>query len=153
LEAVEIARAANEGLDIIGKVNNVDQSYWQKTLPYVDGNRISYLGPKPQAEVARHLAKAKAFIFPSQSREAFGQVTVEAQACGTPVIISDIGASKELVEDGKSGFVVGSQEEFIGAVKNISRIDRRYCRKFAENFDINKMVEEYNNLYEKLVGL
>lgn len=149
-EAVAIAKQAGEKLDIIGKINEKDEAYWQEILPHVDGEQIRYLGPKKVDEVVTALGRAKAFIFPTQQAEAFGQVTVEAQACGTPVIIYDLGASNELVKDGVTGFVVNTQDAFVTAIAKLPSIDHVDCRAFAEQFDLNTMVEKYEQLYQNL---
>jgi glycosyltransferase involved in cell wall biosynthesis len=151
-EAVQIARLANAPLDIVGKIETKDQAYWQTILPLVDGEQIRYLGPKPHSEVSALFANAKAFLFPSQTVEAFGQTTIEAQACGTPVIISDIGASNELVLDGKTGFVVKTEAEFVDAIRRVDTIDGSACRAQAERFSLNAMVAAYEALYQRLLG-
>lgn len=151
LEAVQIARVTGQKLDIVGRVKEKDNAYWQQIEPFVDGEQIKYLGAKTQPEIALLFSKAKAFIFPSKAPEAFGLVTIEAQACGTPVIISDVGASRELVDDGRSGFIAKSDSDYIEAIRNIESIDRTYCRKFAQQFDLQTMVDSYDQLYKKLV--
>lgn len=151
-EAVEIAKRSGEKLDIIGKIETKDEAYWQEILPSVDGDQIRYLGPKSSDEVAEAFSRAKAFIFPTQHSEAFGLVTVEAQACGTPVIIYNIGASSELVQDGVTGFVVENEDEFVAAIKKIPSIRHEDCRKFAEGFGLDTMVKNYEELYQKLVA-
>lgn len=150
-EAVQIAKAAHINLDIVGKVNQIDQPYWQTILPHVDGEKIRYLGPKNQKEVAALMASAKAMIFPAQIIESFGQTTIEAQACGTPVIIQDIGASGELVQPEKTGFLVTSQAEYLEAIQKIDRLNPDDCRSFAETFDQHTMAASYEELYMKLL--
>jgi len=149
-EAIKIARDLNQKLDIVGRVKEKDAGYWQQLAPLVDGEQIRYLGPKTQAELAVIFSQAKALVFPTKEPEAFGLVTVEAQACGTPVVISDIGPSKELVDHGKSGFVVKTLDEFTAAIRNIDSIDRKYCRQFAQKFDIREMANHYDRLYSQL---
>lgn len=151
-EAIHIAKLAGEKLDIVGKINNVDSKYWNDLLPLVDGDQIRYLGPKSQAEVAEMLSHAKAFLFPSQAMEAFGQVTIEAQACDTPVIISNLGASNELVQNDITGFVVSTIAEFVEALDRLDTIQPNACRKFAEQFDLQIMVNKYTSLYESLIS-
>lgn len=152
-EAVQYALAAGVSLDIVGKVNEADHAYWQEILPMVDGEQISYLGPLPHSEVAVRMQHARAMIFPSQTPEAFGLVTIEAQACGTPVVISDIGASKELVIHEQTGFVVSSEQDFTRALGQADSIDRYECRKNAERFDIYTMHSQYLELYKHLSTL
>ncbi len=150
-KAVQYALQTNSNLDIIGKINATEQEYWSEIEPYVDGERIRYLGPKHLEEVAAAYKTAKAVIFPSTHAEAFGQVTIEAQACGTPVIISDVGASSELVQHGVTGFVCHSDEDFIAAIHAVDTLDRRACRSYAEQFDIHAMVRAYTSLYEQSI--
>ena len=152
-EAVQLTRMAGQALDIVGKVNDADIAYWKEVLPLVDGEKIKYLGSKSQTEVAQLFASAKAFLFPSQEPEAFGQVTIEAQACGTPVIISDVGASKELVQQGMTGFVCKTEKEYLEALDSVTAIDSSTCRSFAKQFDIGVMVREYENLYKNILSL
>ena len=150
-KAVQYALATQSKLDIIGKINATESEYWSRIEPHVDGEKIRYLGPKHLEEVALAYQTAKAVIFPSTHAEAFGQVTIEAQAAGTPVIISDVGASRELVRHGKTGFICHDDEDFISAIEAIDTIDRRACRQHAEKFDICSMVESYTNLYEQVI--
>ncbi len=152
LEAIQITLAAQESLDIVGKVSDPDRAYWEQLAKFIDGRQICYLGPKRQEEVAKLMANARALIFPSSKPEAFGQVTIEAQACGTPVIISNIGASSELVDNGKSGFVVESENDYKEALQKLHSIDRKYCRTFAEQFDLKRMVKQYDELYRRLLS-
>lgn len=150
-EAVQAILAADAKLDIVGKINAKDQAYWDKILPSVDGKRVRYLGPKSQAEVAALMNEAKAMLFLPQSMEAFGQTIIEAQACGTPVILNDLGANSELVDDGVTGYLVQSEEEITAAIGNVSTLDAQTCRAFAEQFDLTAMVRSYDELYHSLL--
>ena len=150
-EVITLAKKAGVALDIIGKINATDEAYWRTCLPDVDGEQIKYHGALAQKEVATALASAKAFLFSSQTLEAFGQVTIEAQACGTPVIINDTGASSELVIDGETGFVVGTDSEFINAIAQIGSINPEDCRAHAEKFDVHTMTRQYTALYRSLI--
>ena len=62
--------------------------------------RVSIEGGTPQA-----YASADVFVFPSTT-DTFGNVVLEAQASGLPVIVSDQGGPRELFKDGQSGFIV-----------------------------------------------
>jgi len=152
-EAVLLAIKTRSELDIVGKVNDVDLDYWNQILPLIDGKRIRYLGPLSQERVAALLRDAKAFIFPSKHQEAFGLVTIEAQACGTPVIISDIGPSAELVRHGRTGYVCSSDNDYIKAIEQIDTISRSECRVFAERFSDKQMYERYEKLYDSLMSV
>lgn len=68
-------------------------------------NEIIFHEEIPQSELANHLQKADALVLYSRY-ETFGCVIIEANACGVPVIVSDLEALKEIVQDGFNGLVV-----------------------------------------------
>jgi len=74
-------------------------------------------------------------------------------ACGTPVIAFNKGSMPELIKNGKNGFLVNTVTEAIDAVAKIKDIDRAYCRRHVEQyFTIDRMVEEYIQVYETILG-
>ena len=150
--AVQAALDAGAQLDIVGKIQPQDEAYWQTILPHVDGQQIRYLGPRPHSDIPALFAQAKALIFPSQASESFGLVTVEAQACGTPVIISDIGASSELVVHGKTGYICKTPDDYQAAIGKVHTLSPADCRTNAERFSLDAMVKSYENLYTKLAS-
>jgi glycosyltransferase involved in cell wall biosynthesis len=88
-------------------------------------------------------------IVPIEWEEPFGIVFAEALACGTPVISSPRGALPEIVRQGIDGYLVNNVDEACTAVDNLSRIDRRNCRKRVEEcFSASVIVEQYEQLYQ-----
>jgi glycosyltransferase involved in cell wall biosynthesis len=67
---------------------------------------LGYLTGEP---LATAYASADIFVFPSTT-DTFGNVVIEAQASGLPVIVSDLGGPKELVEDGVNGLVTRAHD-------------------------------------------
>jgi glycosyltransferase involved in cell wall biosynthesis len=69
-------------------------------------------------ELATAYASADVFVFPSTT-DTFGNVILEAQACGLPVVVSDSGGPKELVENKANGLVTKSHdvEDFTRAIR------------------------------------
>jgi len=83
-------------------------------------------------------------------------VMIEAMACGTPVIAYNRGSVPEIIRDGVTGFVVDEKEGVDGlvkAIKRIGEIDRAACRRHVEeNFTVEKMVEGYEKVYQKILS-
>lgn len=150
-ELVETIALTDESLDIVGKINDRDLAYWQSILPFVDDKKIRYLGGKSQLEVANLMSTTKAFVFLPAAPEAFGQTIIEAQACGTPVIVNDIGANRELLDDGVSGVLLKGDVSFTQALEKLQGIKTVECRRFAEKFDITVMTRQYESLYKSLI--
>lgn len=103
-------------------------------------------------EKTEFLGNAIATLFPIRWHEPFGLVMVESMASGTPVIAFNKGSVPEVIENGKTGFIVNNEEEMIEAVKKINTIDRKYCYQYAiSNFNVDKMVEGYEKAYKKVI--
>ena len=66
-------------------------------------------------------ASADFFVFPSTT-DTFGNVVLEAQACGLPVIVSDVGGPRDLVQHGKDGFITKALDagELAEAIRRLS---------------------------------
>lgn len=159
-------------LKIAGKHYSDKQkkNYWQTHIePYLDDPHIEYIGfIKDTVQKQQFLATARALIIPSTFDEPFGMVMIEALACSTPLIGLDSGAIPEVIDNGKTGWIVhkeatpGEQgKEVINdttianlaqAIAKINLINPNVCRKeFLERFTIRKMAAEHISVYEKLI--
>ncbi|MGQ0572516.1 MAG: glycosyltransferase, partial [Armatimonadota bacterium] len=66
---------------------------------------VSFAGPRPRGELPDEYRSATVCVVPSHW-ETFGNVCLEAMACGRPVIASRVGGLPEAVEDGRTGVLV-----------------------------------------------
>ncbi len=83
--------------------------------------------------------------------ERFGLVLVEANAAGVPVIAMDLGSCREVIQDGKTGFLVTSVSEAVEALERLPEIDRNACRQRVQQcFSIETMVEAYERVYSTI---
>ncbi len=78
---------------------------------------------------------------------------IEALACGTPVVAWRCGSVSEIIEDGKTGFIVDSIDEAVKALEKVINLKRKDCRKtFEEKFTARKMAEEYVLVYHSMAS-
>ncbi len=157
VEAIEVAKKADERLVILAKIDPVDKGYFETRVRPLIGGKIEFIGEVEFKEKVSYLKKAKALLFPIQWREPFGLVMIEALACGTPVIAPRRASVPEILVDGVTGFIVSPDnmiEEMVEALKRIKEIDPERCRKHVEeNFTAEKMAEEYLNIYRKVLQI
>ena len=79
---------------------------------------------------------------------------MEALACGTPVIAFPEGALVDVVEDGRTGFLVRDSGEMAEAIARAPVLKPEHCRRAArERFSADRMVGAYVAAYERLAGL
>lgn len=149
-KAIEIARKAGKRLIIAGDIE--DKEYFSKLVkPYLDGETIQHIGNPDHDQIDTLLGEACALIHPININEPFGMSVIEAMACGTPVVAFDRGSMPELINDGKTGFLVSTVEEAAKKLRHLDDIDREECRRWVEdNFCADRMVTEYIEVYNKI---
>ncbi|MBX4205053.1 MAG: glycosyltransferase family 4 protein [Candidatus Doudnabacteria bacterium] len=85
--------------------------------------------------------------------EPFGLTLIEAMACGCPVVAFNQGSIPEVIDDGKTGFIVENLDEMVAAVKKIDRIDRAHAREYAiQTFSARRMAQGYLDVYERVIA-
>jgi UDP-glucose:tetrahydrobiopterin glucosyltransferase len=131
-DAVAAAQILDIPLKIIGKMQ--DQSYWKQICKDYPDAPVEYLGFLSTHELQQLLGQSRAMLMTPRWVEAFGVVVIEALACGTPVISYRCGGPAEVIEDGKTGFLVeqNSIDGLVTAIARLDEIDRRICRQVAE---------------------
>lgn len=152
--AIEAANKAGVRLVIAGNVHRKSfvNSYWRGYLKKRLSDRILYVGPVGGELKAMLLAKAKALIFPTKWCEAFGIVTIEALASGTPVITTYNGAMPEIIRNGKTGFLCRSINDIVDAINKIDAIKSSDClRSIEERFNYKRMASNYIDLYKSIL--
>jgi glycosyltransferase involved in cell wall biosynthesis len=147
--AISVARKLKMPLILAGKIR--DQDYFDELKPDIDGQQIKWVGELGFEEKLKLYQDAKAFIFPINWNEPFGLVLIEALACGTPVVAFNHGAVSEVIENGKTGFVVENEDEMTQSILRIDSLLRQECRKSVEEkFTVEKMVNAYQEALSKL---
>lgn len=150
-EAIQIAKRSKMKLIISGLIQ--DQDYFNSQVkPFINQEDIVYVGNSGPEERDKLLGEAYALLHPVNFEEPFGLSVVESMYCGTPVIAFSRGSMPELIDHGKTGFLVNHIEEAADALKNIGSIDRKYCNQWTRSrFTVEKMIEGYLNVYHKIL--
>lgn len=150
--AIEVARLAAMPLLIAGIVQ--DASYFREQIePYLDDN-IRYIGPVDVAGKNALFARALALLHLNTIPERFGLVLAEANAAGVPVIAMDRGSCREVIDHGRTGFLVNDVDEAVHALDRISEIDRASCRaRVWKCFSVETMVDGYERVYAAIFEL
>jgi glycosyltransferase involved in cell wall biosynthesis len=150
--AIAIAREAGVPLKMAAKIDKVDRDYYQAVVrPLMDPAVVEYVGEINEREKQQFLGDAAGLLFPIDWPEPFGLVMIEALACGTPVLAFRRGSVPEILEDGRSGYLVDGLAEAVGAVPRLLDLDRAACREvFESRFTAARMAEDYLAVYESL---
>jgi glycosyltransferase involved in cell wall biosynthesis len=151
--AIEIAVRAGLPLKIAAKIDAADERYWHDVIaPMVAANpNVEFIGEINESQKAQFLGNARALLFPIDWPEPFGLVMIEAMACGTPVIAFSSGSVLEVIEDGVTGFVVGSIDAAVAAVQRVDTLSRRRIRhQFEQRFTVEAMTQGYLAAYRRL---
>ena len=151
--AIEVARRTKLPLIIAGVVHDADY-HEREVVPHVDGTSVRYVGPVGHQARDRLLGGALGLLHLIDFAEPFGLSVVESLATGTPVVAFRRGSMPELLRDGLTGFLVDDVDAAVGAVRGLSRLDRRACRGDAERrFSAERMVADYERLFSQVSGV
>jgi glycosyltransferase involved in cell wall biosynthesis len=140
-------------LRIAAKVHEEEEQelFAQVVQPAIDEGAVSYEGELAATERDRLLAGATATVMLGAWPEPFGLVAIESMATGTPVIARRAGALTEIVEHGRTGFLVDDLQEAQLAVREARELDRAEVRRIAiERFSVERMVDDYEAVYRRL---
>jgi glycosyltransferase involved in cell wall biosynthesis len=151
--AIEIAQRAGWPIKIAAKVDPVDRIYFEtKIRPLLSLPGVEFIGEVGEADKMRFLAGAYALLFPIDWPEPFGLVMIEAMAAGTPVIAFRRGSVPEVIEHGRTGFVVDTVDEAARAVPAVGKLDRQELRTvFRDRFSVRRMAADHVRLYKALI--
>lgn len=155
MEVVELARRCPEySFTMAGNISAADRNtpYTQAIRSAVQKLRnLRYLGEVNFKEKIRLLGNAKAVLMPIRWEEPFGVVSVEAMACGTPVVGFRKGALPEIIQHGKTGFLARDLRQMKNFLDRVDSLKRQDCRQRAERyFSIQRMADDYEKLYLQL---
>lgn len=153
-------QGVNVQLSIIGE-GDERENLETLILNYGLVNKVILLGAKSQEEIRDHLQNSDLYLFTAVPvkggrRETQGLATLEAQACGVPVIAYDSGGIKYTINNGLTGFVFEEYEIdkivqkiiYLNENKELMKNMSRQCISFIEeNYSENELIKTWKKVY------
>lgn len=153
--ALDAAKAAGRPMVLAGEVfpYAAHRAYFEQEIaPRLDRAR-RWAGPVAGAYKRHLLAAARCLLVPSLCEETSSLVAREALAAGTPVIAFARGALPEVVEHGRTGFLVKDVHDMAQALNRVDDLDPDDCRDAARaRFSARAMTDAYLALYRRLAA-
>ena len=150
-DAVYVANELGEKLKVWGVIE--DEIYASKIEQSFPQGTIDWMGFLSTNELQKELGKCRVLLNTPKWNEAYGNVVVEALACGVPVIAYKRGGPSEIIQHGETGYLVDPDDKknMLYFVEIIEKINRKKCREWVEknaSTDIfaNKVVNWLNKL-------
>ena len=150
--AIRIARACSIPLRMAAKISDADRPWFEAVIrPMLSGGGVELVGEITDREKPAFLSGALGLLMPISWPEPFGLVMIEAIACGTPVVAFNRGSVSEVIEDGRTGFVVEDEAGAGAAVARLGQLSRAGVRaRFDARFTARRMAEDYLAIYQRL---
>lgn len=131
-DAIAAIQSTHHPLRIFGTIPDPD--YWNQVQAQYPHAPLSYEGFLSTEELQQALGTCAGLVMTPKWVEAFGNVAIEALACGVPVVAYRRGGPAEIVQHGKTGWLVEPDDvaALAGAIAQLDAIDRHTCRHQAE---------------------
>jgi UDP-glucose:tetrahydrobiopterin glucosyltransferase len=153
-DAVAAVQKAGVRLKIFGVIQ--DHAYWKQIQDNFPEAPIEYGGFLDTDVLQEQLKRARALLMTPHWVEAFGNVAIEALACGVPVIAYQRGGPAEIVQHGETGWLVepDSIPALVNAIRDVDRIDRSACRRHAETeYSLAAMGDRMEAWFADILGI
>ncbi len=152
-DAAAVARATGMPLSVYGQLQDPD--YLHRILSAYAGAPINYHGFLATQELAEAIGHAQALLITPKWVEAFGNVVMEALACGVPVIAYRRGGPAEMIGEGRTGWLVepDSVDGLVDAVRRLDQLDRAACRRQAErDFSLEALGRRWEEWFARILA-
>ena len=152
-DAVYVANELGEKLNVWGVVE--DKAYALKIQQLFPKGTINWKGFLATYELQKELGKCRVLLNTPKWNEAYGNVVVEALACGVPVIAYKRGGPSEIIQHGRTGYLADpdNKKNLLSYVEIIGKINRKNCREWVEkNASIDIFANKVVNWLNKVIN-
>jgi len=131
-DAVYVANQLGEKLKVWGFIE--DEMYASKIEKSFPAGAIDWMGFLSTDELQKELGKCRGLLNTPKWNEAYGNVIVEALACGEPVVAYKRGGPSEIIQHGQTGYLADPDDKknMLSYVEIIEKIKRQKCREWVE---------------------
>ena len=131
-DAVYVANELGERLNVWGVIE--DEKYASKIEQSFPQGTINWMGFVSTNELQKELGKCRVLLNTPKWNEAYGNVVVEALACGVPVVAYKRGGPSEIIQHGQTGYLADpdNKKNMLSYVEKIEKIKRKKCREWVE---------------------
>jgi glycosyltransferase involved in cell wall biosynthesis len=154
--AIEAATRAGTHIVLAGQVypfSYHEQFFSAAIAPHLSRSDVRFVEQPSFTQKHELLRRSRAVVIPSLVDETSSLVAMEAMACGTPVIAFRRGGLAEVVQHGRTGFLVDTLDEMAAAINRVGEIDPAACRRHVEaRYSSKRMAEQYQQLYEEVLA-
>lgn len=176
--AIKLSKKIKKSVKLFGIVKNGFEDWFEQNVKSqiknkTDQSLISLYLNYERHRLIKYFQTSKLFLLPTFFEEALPLVFLESMACGTPVVVFARGSAPEIIQDGKTGFLVNPSDKdirgnwiikktgFAGLCEAVEKIYsmspeeyqlmRQACREHVvQNFSIEKMAKNYLDVYKKV---
>jgi UDP-glucose:tetrahydrobiopterin glucosyltransferase len=151
-DSVAVANHTQIPLKVFGVIQ--DKTYWDNVRASFPDAPVEYMGFLPTEQLQEQLGQCQALLMTHRWVEAFGNVAIEALACGVPVVAYRRGGPAEIIRHGETGWLVepDNVEGAIAAVVNMEQIDRSACRlQVEQEYTLEIQGERYEQWFRDAI--
>ncbi len=151
-DAAALSQSLQMPIQVMGKMQ--DEAYWHRVLAEYPQAQLNYLGFHPTLKLQELLGSCLALLMTPKWEEAFGNVAIEALACGVPVIGYARGGIVEIIHHQETGFLIepDNVESLCDAVKLVPNLHRASCRRQAEReFSLPALGDRFESWFQEMI--